>query len=151
MNNEYQDNLSMFALEDQRQPQLIERYRQRQEVQRRRVPTQSRPAREQGDIRTWWGGRRESTALQQHHARIDSIYHAAQQAAYTQEAVMGLEYHAFTSALQTVAAEERELLSAPTNSLASEVGEQMLLDSVERIRVASTEIQEDFRRRTLNK
>ncbi len=149
MNSEYQDNSAMYAPVDQRQPQLIERYRQRQELQRRSVPSPGRPEHEPGDIRTWWGGKRESAALQRHHARIDGIYHAAKQAAYTQEAVIALEYHAFTSAMHTVAAEERELLTTVTNSLTSEVAEQMLLDSVERIRVASTEIQEDFRRRSL--
>ena len=150
MSKEYQDNLAPFAPEDQRQPQLVERYRQRQEIQRRGVPTPSRPEREPGDVRTWWGGRRESTALQQHHAHMNGIYYAARQAASTQEAVVALEYYAFTTAMQTVAAEERELLTTDPNSLTSQVGEQLLLDSVERIRVASTEIQENFRYKSLD-
>jgi hypothetical protein len=149
MSNEYQDNLTTFASEDPRQPQMIERYRQRQEMQRHRVPTPSRPEREPGDIRTWWGGRRESIVLQQHHARMNGIYYAARQAASTQESVVALEYYAFSTAIQTVAAEERELLTTDPNSLTSQVGEQLLLDSVERIRVASTEIQENFRRKSL--
>lgn len=150
MNNEYRDNIAAFAPDDQRQPQLIERYRQRQEMQRRRVPSPGRPEREQGDVRTWWGGRRESAALQQHHARMNGIYYAARQAASTQESVVALEYYAFSTAMQTVAAEERELLTTNPNSLTNSVGEQLLLDSVERIRVASTEIQENFRRKSLD-
>jgi len=149
MNNEYEGNQTMFT-QDERQPQLIERYRQRQEIQRRRVPTPSRPEREPGDIRTWWGGRRESTALQQHQARMNGIYYAARQAASTQESAMALEYYTFTTAMQTVAAEERELLTSDPDSLTSQVGEQLLLDSVERIRTASTEIQESFRRKALD-
>lgn len=149
MSNEYHDKLQPFVSEEERQQQLQERYRQRQEIQRRNIPVPSRPEREPADIRTWWGGRRESTALQRHHARMDGIYHAARQAAYTQEWVMALEYYGFNTAVRTVAAEERELLETNPNSLTGQIAEQMLLDSADRIRTASTDIQEDFRRKTL--
>jgi hypothetical protein len=149
MSNEYRNNLVPFASEEGRQQQLVERYRQRQEIQKRSVPATGRPEHEPGDIRTWWGGKRESAALQRHHARMDGAYYAARQAAYTQEAVMSLEYFGFTTAVQTIAAEERELLTTDPKSLTGQIAEQMLLDSAERIRMASTEIQEDFRRKSL--
>ncbi len=148
-NDEYRENMLPFTTGQDRQQQLIERYRQRQEMQRRSVPAPSRPEHEPGDIRTWWGGRRESTALQRHHARMDGIYYVARQAAYTLESVMALEYYSVTIATQTIAAEEQELLMTDPNSLTGEIAEQMLLDSAERIRLASTEIQENFRRKTL--
>lgn len=148
-NNEYSDNLLPFPSGEDRQQQLIERYRKRQELQRHRVPVPRRPEHEPGDIRTWWGGRRESAALQRHHTHMDGIYHAARQAAYTQESVMALEYYGFKTAVQTIAAEEGELLTTDPNSLTGQIAEQMLLDSAERIRVASTDIQEDFRRKSL--
>lgn len=149
MNNDYQDSQPMFA-QDERQPQMIELYRQRQEIQRRRVPVPTRPEREPGDIRTWWGRRRESTALQQHHAQLDKVYYATRQAVTTQEAAMALEYHSVATAIQTVAAEEHELLKTDPDSLTSQVGQQLILDSVERIRTVSTEIQENFRRKALD-
>ena len=138
-----------FPSEEERQSQLVEHYRQRQEMQRRSIPVPSRPEHEPADIRTWWGGKRESTALQRHHAKIDGIYYTARQAAYTQDSVMALEYHGFTTAMLTIAAEERELMTTDRNSLTAQIAEQMLLDSADRIRVASTDIQEDFRRKTL--
>jgi hypothetical protein len=150
MNEEYRDNLVQFTSEEGRQHQLIERYRQRQEIQKRSVPAPGRPEHESGDLRTWWGGRRESSALQRHHAQMDGIYYAARQAAYTQEAYMSLEYYGFTAAVRTIAVEERELLMTDQNSLTGQIAEQMLLDSAERIRVSSTEIQENFRRKSLN-
>jgi hypothetical protein len=148
-NNEYREKVLPFSTGEDRHQQLIERYRQRLEMQRRSVPAPSRPEHEPGDIRTWWGGRRESTVLQRHHARMDGIYYAGRQAAYTQESVMALEYYGFTTAMRTIAAEEQELLTTDPNSLTGQIAEQMLLDSAERIRVASTEIQEDFRHKTL--
>ena len=51
--------------------------------------------------------------------------------------------------MHTVAAEERELLETDPNSLTGQIAEQMLLDSADRIRVASTDIQEEFRRKSL--
>ncbi|MGZ3616273.1 MAG: hypothetical protein ACXWOL_05290 [Ktedonobacteraceae bacterium] len=149
MTNEYNDKLQPFPTEEERQEQLLQRYRQRQEMQRRTIPVPGRPEREPGDIRTWWGGKRESSALQRHHARMDGIYHAARQAGYTQEWVLALEYFGFATAMRTVAAEERELLETDPNSLTGQIAEQMLLDSADRIRIASTDIQEDFRRKTL--
>jgi hypothetical protein len=149
MNKEYRDNVLAFAPEEERKQQLVERYRQRQEIQQRTVPVPSRPEREPGDIRTWWGGRRESAALQRHHARMDGIYHAARQAGYTQESMMALEYYGFTSAMRTIAAEERELMTTDPSSLTGQIAEQMLLDSAERIRIGTTDIQEDFRRKAL--
>jgi hypothetical protein len=147
--NEYREKLLPFTSGGERQQQLVERYRQRQEMQRHSIPEPSRPEHEPGDIRTWWGGRRESTALQRHHTRMDGIYYAARQAAYTQESVMALEYYGFTTAMRTIAAEEQDLLTTDPNSLTGQIAEQMLLDSAERIRVASTDIQEDFRRKSL--
>lgn len=144
-NNEYREKVLPFSSEEDRQQQLVERYRQRQETQRRSVTTPNRPEREPGDIRTWWGVRRESVGLQRHHTRMDGIYYAARQASYTQESVMALEYYGFTTAMRTIAAEEQELLMTDPNSLTGQIAEQMLLDSAERIRVASTDIQQDFR------
>jgi hypothetical protein len=149
MNNEYRDKLLPFVSEDKRKQHLIERYRQSQEIQRRGIPAPSRPERAPADIRTWWGVRRESAGLQRHHARMDGIYYAARQASYTQESVMALEYYGFNAAMRTIAAQERELMETDPNSLSCQIAEQMLLDSAERIRMASTEIQEAFRRKTL--
>ena len=149
MSNEYRDKLMPFPSEEERQQQLVERYHQRQEMQRRNIPVPGRPEHEPADLRTWWGGRRNSAALQRHHARIDGIYHAAKQAGYTQESVMALEYFGFSTAMRAIAAEERELMTTDPNSLTGQIAEQMLLDSAERIRIASTDIQEDFRRKTL--
>ncbi len=149
MSNEYRDKLLPFISEDERKQQLIERYRQHQGMQRRSIPAPIRPERAAADRRTWWGARRESPALQRHHARMDGIYYAARQASYTQESVIALEYYGFNTALRTIAAEECELLGTDPNSLSGQIAEQMLLDSAERIRMASTEIQQDFRRKTL--
>ena len=88
MSREYNEELQPFVSNEERQQQLSECYRQRLEIQRRSIPSPIRPEHEPGDIRTWWGGRRESTALQRHHARMDGIYQAARQASYTQEWVM---------------------------------------------------------------
>jgi hypothetical protein len=147
--NEYSEDVLPSIAKNGRQQRLVERYRQLQELQRRSVPASSHPEREPGDIRTWLGLRRESPALQRHHARMDGIYYAARQAGYTLESVMALEYYSFTTAMHTIAAEERELLTTDPESLTGQIAEQMLLDSAERIRTASTEIQENFRRKTL--
>jgi hypothetical protein len=82
---------------------------------------------------------------------MDGIYYAARQAAYTQESALALEYYGFATAMRTIAAEEQELLTTDPNSLTGQIAEQMLLDSAERIRIASTDIQTDFRRKTLGK
>lgn len=147
--NEYPEKVLPFTSEEERQRQLVERYRQRQEMQRRSVTAPSRPEHEPGDIRTWWGGRRESAALQRHHSLMDGIYYAARQSAYTQESVMALEYYGFITAMRTIAAEEQELLTTDPHSLTGQIAEQMVLDSAERIRVASTDIQESFRHKAL--
>lgn len=151
MNEEYRsrDKVLPYVTDAERQQQLVDRYRERQQMQLRNVPAPVRPEHEAGDMRTWWGGRRESMPLQRHHGRMDGIYYAARQAAYTQESALALEYYGFATAMRTIAAEEQELLTTDPDSLTGQIAEQMLLDSAERIRITSTEIQTNFRRKTL--
>jgi hypothetical protein len=151
MNEEYRgdDKVLPYVSEAERQQQLVDRYRERQKMQLRNVPAPGRPEHEDGDIRTWWGGRRESPALQRHHGHMDGIYYAARQAAYVQESVLALEYYGFVTSVRTIEAEQQELSATDPNSLAGQIAEEMLLDSAERIRLASTDIQTDFRRKTL--
>ena len=152
MNEEYRDLDKMqpyVPAEAERQQQLVSRYHERQRMQLRQVPAAGRPEREVGDIRTWWGGRRESPALQRHHGRMDGIYYATRQAAYVQESALALEYYGVVTAIRTIAAEEQEILATDPNSLTAQIAEQMLFDSAERIRTATTDIQADFRRKTL--
>jgi hypothetical protein len=151
MSEEYRglDKVQPYVSEAERQQQLVDRYRERQKMQLRNVPAPGRPEHEAGDIRTWWGGKRESPALQRHHGRMDGIYYAARQAAYVQESVLALEYYGFVTSVRTIEAEQQELSATDPNSLAGQIAEEMLLDSAERIRLASTDIQSDFRRKTL--
>ena len=151
MNEEYRgdDKVLPYVSEAERQQQLVDRYRERQKMQLRNVPAPGRPEHEAGDMRTWWGGRRQSPALQRHHGRMDGIYYAARQAAYVQESVLALEYYGFVTSVRTIEAEQQELSTTDPNSLAGQIAEEMLLDSAERIRLASTDIQSDFRRKTL--
>jgi hypothetical protein len=151
MNEEYRglDKVQPYVSEAERQQQLVDRYRERQKMQLRNVPAPGRPEHEAGDIRTWWGGRRQSSALQRHHGRMDGIYYAARQAAYVQESVLALEYYGFVTSVRTIEAEQQELSTTDPNTLAGQIAEEMLMDSAERIRIASTDIQTDFRRKTL--
>jgi len=149
VNPEYRDKALPYITDTERQQQLVERHRHGQKMQPHTVHTPGRPEHEPGDIRAWWGGKRESLLLQRHHARMDGIYYAARQAAYIQEAMLALDYHSYVSSTRTIAAEEQELMTTDPNSLTAQVAEQMLLDSVERIRIATNDIQADFRRRTI--
>ncbi len=146
--NRVQDNNGVFEVipteGDQRQQQLVERYRQRREAQTRAVTLPDRPQRLPADERSWWGGERESLALTKHHEAMDRVHHSMREAHYTQQAMTALEYTGFNSGLRTVAAEESDLLQTTPNSVAAEFAQELLIDSSQRIRLGITAIQEEF-------
>jgi hypothetical protein len=148
----YDNNvIDYLPAREARQHDIVRRYEDRQQLAQRAVPKPSRPTREPPDESTWWGGRRESQALQRHNAQMNAIARAGDQAEYTQDWAMRLEFHGLKTAIHTVAAGESELMRTEPGSLHEYIGQQLLLDMAERIRHDVTDIQEEFRRRALGR
>jgi len=132
-----------------RQAHAVEQYRLRGEIQQRAVQVPDDPKPEQGDIRTWLGGRKQSPQVQRHNALMAATRRAREHAQHVLDSGVYLEYHGFKSSLQGISAEEQELLATDGNSLAGVVGEQMFVDSAERMRQLNTDVQEHFRGKVL--
>ena len=148
-NPEPSDEVIEFVRANDRQANLVDRYHQRQDLQQRSVPGPQRPDLEPADQRTWWGGRRESATVQRHNRQLAEAYLATERADYVRKATFALEYGAVREGIGLVAAEEAELMQTTPGSLAETIGQQLVLDSVERSRRAVTDIMEKHRETAL--
>ena len=146
--NRAEDQVIEVVQAGDRRQGLIQRYRQRQEVQQRTVAVPGRPQEEAGDVEAWGGlRRRKSAELRRHQAQMQETYRAAQRANYAREWGLALEVHGVQTSIRAIEMEEQELMRTHPQSLGAEIGEQLVLDSAARIRDMNTEAQESFRRK----
>jgi hypothetical protein len=130
-----------------RQDELGDRYRDRQ---RARPPSLSprKPNRAAADVPGFFG-RKESPAVRAFNQAVDKIDWERQRNQFVLQSGLALELISVKESIGTVAAEAEIVLDLPRNSLEGIVGEQICLDSVERIRALATDVNESFRREVL--
>lgn len=108
-----------------------------------------KPEKAPPDVTSWLGTRKFSPGVRQHNLNLDAIDFAAQETEYALRQGMRLEYVAVDEGSRTVAAEVDVFRSLPANSLESMITQELVLDSVDRIRRLATDASDRFVRRAL--
>ncbi len=109
----------------------------------------SKPERAPADETSWLGGKKYSPAVRQHNQRLDAIEFAEIEAEYAMRQGLRLEYVGVDEGSRTVTSEVEVFRSLPANSLESVITQELVLDSVDRIRRIATEASEQYLRKAL--
>jgi len=132
---------------DEASRKLVEARRARQS--RQSTFGVAKPERAPADQTTWLGGRKYSPAVRKHNEKLDDIEFAEIEAEYAMREGMRLEYVGVDEGSRTVTAEVDVFRSLPANSLESVITQELVLDSVDRIRRMATQASEQYLRRAL--
>ena len=131
---------------------LVERFRTRQDVQQRTVAVPRRPDVEPGEERALGGLiRRKSAEHKRHEQEMNRAYFAGIELDYKRRWALALEVQGVNDSIQAVQLEETLLQGLPPQSVTAVIGEELVFESIGRIKEINNDASDDFRKHVFRK
>lgn len=129
---------------------LAEQYRQRQGLPAHSPLPPREPSYAPADQKSWLGRPKESAAVKAHNAQLQQMYLTKERTDYAQAIAAHIEYRGFGQAVVAAGAMENLMLRYDPNSLTFAFSGTLAMDTLDRLRTGTADINDTARSRLIS-